>query len=404
MQMNKVRIGIIGFGKHGSHYVRRYLETDICKDVELTAIADNNAARLGWAKEHLENVAFFDDALKMLDSGLIDACQIAVPHPDHYRYIRECFKRGIHVLCEKPLCVYADDIKAVIKEHQEHYPELVFGVMLNQRQNPLYQKLKELLDNKTYGKVRRVDWTITNWYRNQVYFDESYWHATWVGEAGGLIMNQATHQLDLWQWLFGLPDRVYAKLGYGKGHDIEADDEATVFFEYDNGVCGIFNTSSNDIFGVNSLKIQTDQALLLVENQKIIVRMIDEEKTSNKEIYRLMYEKPAFRDLEIPIEGTDPKHEGVVNEFADAILNNRPLKTKAEEGLNSIILCNAIYLSSFLNKEISIPGDEKLYRDELAKRMKNSHLRLDAMDSISGILSSYDDNIKTGYNNAIKNR
>lgn len=400
--MNKVRIGIIGFGKHGSHYVRRYLETDICKDIELTAIAENNAVRLDWAKQHLENVALFDDALKMLDSGLIDACQIVVPHPDHYYYIRECFKRGIHVICEKPLCVYADDARAIIEEHDKNYPELVFGVMLNQRQNPLYRKLKELLDNRTYGKIRRIDWTLTNWYRNQVYFDESYWHATWIGEAGGLMMNQATHQLDLWQWLFGMPDRVYAKLGYGKGHDIETDDEATIFFEYDDGVCGILNASSNDIFGVNSLKIQTDQALLLVENGKLIVRMIDEEKASKEEIYRLMYDKPTCRDLEIRIEGKDPKHEGVVNEFADAILNRKPMSTKANEGVNSVILCNAIYLSSFLNKEIAIPGDEKLYRAELSKRMKDSHLRLLAMDSISGILSSYDDNISTGYNNSIK--
>lgn len=400
--MKKIRIGIIGFGKHGSHYVRRYLETDICKEVELTAIAENNSVRLDWAKKHLENVAFFDDAIKMLDSGLIDACQIVVPHPDHYFYIKECFKRGIHVLCEKPLCVYADEARSIIEEHQKHYSDLVFGVMLNQRQNPLFRKLKELLDNKTYGTILRADWTITNWYRNQVYFDESYWHATWIGEAGGLMMNQAIHQLDLWQWLFGLPDRVYAKLGYGKGHDIETDDEASIFFEYNDGVVGTFTASTNDFSGSNCLKIRTDQALLIIENKKITVKEIKRESASAMHNYQLMYEKPALIETEIKIEGTDPKHEGVVNEFTSAIINKTPLETDGAQGLNSIILANAIYLSSFLNKEIEIPCDEKLYREEFSKRIANSHYRSAAMDSISGILSSYDDKFVTGYNNAIK--
>lgn len=400
--MEKVRIGIIGFGKHGSHYVRRYLETDICKDVELTAIAENNPVRLNWARQHFENIALFDDAIKMLDSGLVDACQIVVPHPEHYLYIRECFKRGIHVLCEKPLCVYADEAKTIIQEHKMYYPELVFGVMLNQRVNPLYRKLKEFLDKKTYGNIRRIDWTITNWYRNQAYYDESYWHATWVGEGGGLIINQAIHQIDLWQWLFGMPDRVFAKLGLGRGHDIETEDEAMLFFEYDSGVCGSFVTSSNDIYGVNSLKIQTDQALILVENNKIVVREMIEESSSADENYRLMYKKPSYTETEIFAEGIDFKHEGVVNQFTDAIINGKPMESQGEEGLNSVLLANAIYLSSFLNKEIEIPCDDNLYREELSKRMATSHIRLSAIDSLASILSSYDDKIETGYNNKIK--
>ena len=400
--MKKVKVGIIGFGKHGSHYVRRFLETDICKNVELIAIAENNQTRLNWAKEHLSGVALFDDAIKMLDSNLIEACLIVAPHPEHCHLTMECFKRGIHVLCEKPLSIYADEAKSIIKEYKQNYSDLVFAVMLNQRENPIHKKLKEILDKKEYGNVRRIDWNLTNWYRNQIYFDESYWHATWIGEGGGLITNQAIHQLDLWQWFFGMPDRVFAKLGYGKAHDIETDDEATVLFEYDNGVCGTFITSTNDILGKNILKIQTDEASILLQENKIIIRQINEEKSLNKEKYQLMYKKPPYEEIEITSDEIDLKHEAVVNNFINAVINKTKMKPAPEEALNSVILSNSIYLSSFLNKEIRIPCDEKLYKIELLKRIENSHYRSSATDSLSGILSSYDDKIETGYNNKIK--
>ncbi|MBO7698310.1 MAG: Gfo/Idh/MocA family oxidoreductase [Erysipelotrichaceae bacterium] len=399
--MKKIRLGIIGFGKHGSHYVRRFLETDICKQVKLTALAEKNPVRLNWARQHLKNIALFHNAIEMLDSGLIDACLICIPHPDHYHYIRKCFEKNIHVLCEKPLCVFADDAKNIIKEHELNYPHLVFAVMLNQRVNPLHQKLKQLLDNNTYGNIRRIDWTLTNWYRNQVYFDESYWHATWLGECGGLIMNQAIHQLDLWQWFFGLPDHVYAKLGFAKAHDIEADDEATVFFEYDNGISGTLIASSNDLSGQNCLKIQTDKAVIIMENGKILIKEEIKQIVSSNERYKLMYKKPSCKETEITSNLIDMKHEEVVNQFADAIITGQPLKLKAEEGLNSIILSNAIYLSSFLNKSIEIPCDSNMFKEELTNRIAKSHLRLSALDSLSGILSSYDDKIETGYNNKI---
>ena len=399
--MEKLKIGIIGFGKHGSHYVRRYLETSDCKDVKLVAIAENNPARLTYAKEHLENVALFSDAIEMLDSGLIDACQIVVPHFEHFKYIEECFKRGIHVLCEKPLCVDGLSARKIIKMHDE-YKDVVFGVMLNQRTNCIYRKLKELIDNNTYGKVRRINWEITDWYRTQTYFNESYWHGTWIGEGGGLFINQAIHQLDLWQWLFGMPDKVSAKLSYGAKHDIETDDEGIVYFEYKNGIKGVFISSTNEVCGVNRLEIYTEKAKILVENKKIIVNEIIENSEDLENDYRRMYKKPKFKEYEVATDGFDPKHEGVVNDFAKAILNNEELKIEAKEGLNSVILCNAIYLSNFMNSDIEIPFDEELYLEKLNEKRKNSEYRQNARDSLYGILSSYDDSTPTGYNNAIK--
>ncbi|MBO7676307.1 MAG: Gfo/Idh/MocA family oxidoreductase, partial [Erysipelotrichaceae bacterium] len=213
--MKRLKLGIIGFGKQGSYYARKYLETDACKEIELVAVSDNNKARIDWAKGHIENITFFDDAIAMLDSGLIEACQIVIANKEHYRFIHECLIRGIHVLCEKPLCLNTYEARSTIAEAKKH-PDLVFGLMLNQRMNPLYRRLKELIDNKTYGKVLRINWTITDWYRSQAYFNNNYWHGTWIGEGGGVLINQAIHQLDLWQWLFGLPAKIESKLCIGK--------------------------------------------------------------------------------------------------------------------------------------------------------------------------------------------
>ena len=398
--MKKLRLGIIGFGKHGSHYVRRYLETDDCENIELVALAENNQTRLDYARKHLKGVKLFDDAIEMLDSGLIDACQIVVPHFDHSHYAVECFKRGIHVLCEKPLCVNASEVRKLLNEHKK-YKDVVFGVMLNQRKNPLYIKLKELIDNKTYGEVKMINWEITDWYRTQTYFDESYWHGTWIGEGGGLFINQAIHQLDLWQWLFGMPQKVLTKFGYGVGHDIETEDEGVVYLEYENGTRGVFVSATDRVCGRNVLEIYTDKARISVEKRRIVINEITEDVKDLENDYRRMYKKPKEKETVIEITEHDPKHEGVVNDFADAVLNKKELKIKAEEGYNSVALCNAIYLSSFLNKEITIPCDEELYNKELEERRKNSHYREKARNSLSGILSSYDDGVINGYTNRI---
>ena len=388
--MKRLKLGIIGFGKQGSYYARKYLETDACKEIELVAVSDNNKARIDWARGHIENVTFFDDAIAMLDSGLIEACQIVIANKEHYRFIHECLIRGIHVLCEKPLCLNTYEARSIIAEAKKH-PDLVFGLMLNQRMNPLYRRLKELIDNKTYGKILRINWTITDWYRSQAYFNNNYWHGTWIGEGGGVLINQAIHQLDLWQWLFGLPAKIESKLCIGKAHDIETEDEAYVFMEYDDGKIGTFITSTNDPCGVNRLEIQVEKGKIVIENKKLMITEIVQDVKELENDPQYLYKKPANKTYEIDIDDADPKHEGVINDFAKAVLHGNELMIKGEEGLKSLILCNGIYLSFFLNKEISLPFDDEVYLKEFNKRAERSKFRDNARDDMSGIFSSYAD-------------
>lgn len=370
--MEKLRLGIIGIGNMGSSHALNIKEGK-CPEIEITAIADTNAERLEWAKEqgYGENVSFFTDDFEMLDSGLIDACLIAVPHYDHTTLAIECMKRSIHVMLEKPAGVYAKQVVEMNEEAEKH-PEVVFGMMFNQRTNCVYRKLKELVSSGKYGEIRRTNWIITTWYRPQNYYNSGGWRATWAGEGGGVLLNQCPHQLDLWQWICGMPVKVQAHLHYGKWHDIEVEDDVTAYVEYPNGATGVFVTSTGDARGTNRFEIQMDKARFIVENDKLIM---DEYEMTEQEFSRTI--KDIFGVIgaetkEVETDGENPQHVGVLNAWADAILHGGKLIAEGKEGINGLTISNAMHLSSFLGREVTLPLDNELYYEELMKRVATS--------------------------------
>lgn len=370
--MEKLRLGIIGIGNMGSSHALNIKEGK-CPEIEITAIADTNAERLEWAKEqgYGENVSFFTDDFEMLDSGLIDACLIAVPHYDHTTLAIECMKHSIHVMLEKPAGVYAKQVVEMNEEAEKH-PEVVFGMMFNQRTNCVYRKLKELVSSGKYGEIRRTNWIITTWYRPQNYYNSGGWRATWAGEGGGVLLNQCPHQLDLWQWICGMPVKVQAHLHYGKWHDIEVEDDVTAYVEYPNGATGVFVTSTGDARGTNRFEIQMDKARFIVENDKLIM---DEYEMTEQEFSRTI--KDIFGVIgaetkEVETDGENPQHVGVLNAWADAILHGGKLIAEGKEGINGLTISNAMHLSSFLGREVTLPLDNELYYEELMKRVATS--------------------------------
>ena len=188
-----------------------------CPETELVAISDANSERLEWAKKqgYGDSVKYFNNAEEMLDSGHINACIVATAHYDHVRYAIECMQRGIHVMVEKPAGVYTKQVREMNREADIH-PEVVFAMMFNQRTNCIYRKLRELVQSGNYGQIRRTNWIITDWYRPQCYYDSGSWRATWSGEGGGVLLNQCPHQLDLWQWICGMPVKVHSHMYFGK--------------------------------------------------------------------------------------------------------------------------------------------------------------------------------------------
>lgn len=368
---NKIRVGIIGVGNMGSGHAAN-IKAGRCPEIEVTAFADINPERLEYAKNNLKaDAALFNTAEEMLDSGKIDACIVCVPHYDHTKYAIECMKRGIHVMVEKPAGVYTKQVRKMNEEAEKH-PDVVFGMMFNQRTNHVYRKMKELVESGDFGQIRRTNWIITNWYRPQAYYDSGDWRATWSGEGGGVLMNQCPHNLDLWQWICGMPVRLRSYMKFGKWHDIEVEDDVTTYAEYANGATGVFVTSTGDAHGTNRFEIQLDRAKLVVERDVLTVTEyeMDEQEFSktNKTAFACVPAKVYVPET----DGKNPQHYGVLNAWAGAILRGEPLVAKGCEGINGLMLSNAMHLSAFTDKEVELPIDEDLYYEELMKKVASS--------------------------------
>lgn len=386
---DRVRLGIIGIGNQGSTYARRLVRENWVPEIEVTAIADHNPDRIAWARENVSpDLAYFEDALAMLDSGLIDACVVAVPHYDHPRYVMECLHRGIHVLCEKPAGVYTQQVREMNAE-AEKYPDVVYAMMFNQRTNCVYRKMRELIQSGKYGRVRRANWLITNWYRSQYYYDSGDWRATWAGEGGGVLLNQCPHQLDLWQWILGMPKKVQSFMHYGLWHDVEVEDDVTTYMEYEDGHTGVFITSTGDPHGSNRFEVQMDGAQLVCENDRLYLAELEQLEQDWTKSNRQPFGAVPAKEIEVETDGENPQHQGVFRAFAGAILRGEPLVAGGEEGIRGLTLSNAMHLSAFLGRPVEIPFDEKLYYDELMKRVAVSRRKTPAKAVFAGTEGSY---------------
>ena len=239
--MNEVRIGIVGIGNMGSAHAKSILAGNVAR-LTLGAVCDIAPEKLSWASENLPGVPQFSDYHEMFASGLIDAVLIATPHYLHPTIAIDGFAAGLHVLTEKPAGVYTNQVQQM--NDAAKASDRVFGIMYNQRTNPQFQKIREIIKSGRLGECKRFIWIITNWYRTQAYYDSGTWRATWAGEGGGVLINQCPHNLDLWQWMFGMPTRVRATCHYGKLHNIEVEDEVTAYAEYANGASAVFITTT----------------------------------------------------------------------------------------------------------------------------------------------------------------
>ena len=368
--MEKVRLGIIGVGNIGSAHVQNILEGR-CTELEITAAADRRESRREWIGKRLPEAAVFTEGEELIASGTCDAILIAVPHYQHPGLAIAGFEHGLHVMCEKPAGVYTLQVREMIAAADRH-PDLTFGMMFNQRTNCVYRKLKEMIDGGELGELRRMSWLITDWYRTQYYYDSGAWRATWNGEGGGVLLNQCPHQLDLLQWLCGLPVAVLARCYEGKWHDIEVEDDVTAFLEFENGATGVFVTTTGDAPGTNRLEITgTRGKAVCEEDQLTFWRNAEDERTwcfSCGEGFR----KPDCERTAVETDGKNPQHPAVLNAFAAHILRGEPLVADGREGIRGLMLSNAMHLSSWLGREVSLPIDEQLFLDLLTEKRRTS--------------------------------
>ncbi len=368
--MDKVRIGIIGIGNMGSAHAKNLVKGEVSGG-ELTAICDINPDRSKWAQENLgDQVKRFDHVDVLLSSGEVDAIIVATPHYDHPALAIKGFENKLHVLVEKPAGVYTKQVREMNEKAQKSGK--VFGMMFNQRTNPLYQKLRDLIQSGELGELRRTNWIITNWYRSQSYYNSGGWRATWAGEGGGVLLNQDPHQLDLWQWTCGMPKRVIAFMSFGKFHDIEVEDDVTAYVEYENGATGVFITTTADAPGTNRFEVTGDRGKIVIEDDKLTFwRLRTSERQFNKE-YTGGFGQPECWKCEIPITGQNPQHIGILRNWVDAILKGTPLLASGEEGIRGLEISNAMHLSAWTGGWVDLPINEDLYYEKLQEKIKTS--------------------------------
>ena len=369
--MEKVRLGIIGIGNMGSSHITNIEVHKSCPEITVTAVADINPARLDWVKENIgTHVALFDDAEKMMDSGLVDAILIAVPHYFHPVYAIKAFERGLHVMSEKPAGVYTKQVKEMNEAAKK--AGVVFGMMFNQRTNHIYRKMKEIVESGELGEIKRTNWIITNWYRPQAYYDSGAWRASWSGEGGGVLLNQCPHNLDLWQWICGMPVLVDTHMHFGKWHDIEVEDDVSTYVEYANGATGVFVTTTADAPGTNRFEISLDGGKLVSEDDKLYMWKNEMSERQFSATNTIPFGCPKAEFTEVETDGQNEQHVGVLNAFAGKILRGTPLIAEGYEGLNGLTISNAMHLSAWLGKPVEIPFDDELFYEELMKRVKTS--------------------------------
>ena len=372
--MEKVRLGIVGLGNMGRYHVE-YLRKGEVKEVVLTAVCDIKPSQLDWAVENCgEGVARFDGMDAMLASGLVDAVLIATPHYDHPTLAVQAFGKGMHVLVEKPAGVYTQAVR-IMNETAEASGR-VFGIMYNQRANPLYQKLRDLVQSGELGALKRTNWIITSWYRPQSYYNSGGGRATWEGEGGGVLLNQDPHQLDLWQWTCGMPKRVRAFCYFGKYHDIEVEDDVTAFVEYENGATGVFVTSTGDAPGTNRLEVTGDMGKVVIENEKLVfTRNRVSERDFNRD-FRGGFGEPECWTCDVPVPKGEHQYPVITRSWAKAILQGTPMLAPGVEGIRGLTLSNAIHLSAWTDSWVDLAHlDEDLFLEKLQERISSSTVR-----------------------------
>ncbi|WP_339247885.1 Gfo/Idh/MocA family oxidoreductase [Paenibacillus sp. FSL F4-0243] len=378
--MGTVRYGIIGIGNMGAAHAQSLLSE--IKGAELTAVCDIREERLKWAEEQLpENVMKYSTPKELFESRIMDAVLICTPHYDHPTLAIEAFQHGYHVLVEKPAGVYTKAVQQMNDAAAQS--DRKFGIMYNQRTNPLYQKLRDLIQSGELGEIRRTNWIITDWYRSQNYYNSGGWRATWAGEGGGVLLNQDPHQLDLWQWTTGMmPKRIRAFCHFGKYRNIEVEDDVTAYVEYENGATGLFITTTGEAPGTNRFEINGDNGKIVVEDGKLTFwRLRTPEPQFNAE-FTGGFGSPECWKCEIPVQDCGgEQHKGILRNFTNAILHDEALLAPGEEGIKGLTLSNAMYLSAWTDNWVELPIDSDLFYDKLMEKVKNSTFQKETSES-----------------------
>lgn len=369
--MDKVRIGIVGIGNIGTAHANTLFSGAVDGAV-LAAVCDISADRQQFCKENYQGVEVFDDYKVMFASGLIDAVIVSTPHKLHCDIAMDALRTGLNVLVEKPVDITVSKARAI--NELAKTVDKKFVIMFNQRTNDVFAKARQIVKSGALGELKRTIWIITNWYRTQRYYDSAGWRATWSGEGGGVLLNQAPHNLDLWQWICGMPTEVQANCEVGKYHNIEVEDDVTLLTRYENGATGMFVTSTGEYPGTNRLEISGTKGKIVVENGTLKWWKLPEDEREICFNDEQLFPTIKCECEEITTQSKDGEaHKKIIQNYVNAILNGEELLSPGTDGIYELTLSNAAYLSSWKGGlPVKLPFDAAEFDKELGEKIKNS--------------------------------
>lgn len=371
--MESLKVGIIGVGNIGTAHANCIYNGKV-KNCVLTALCDISDEKVQYLKEKFPDVKVYRDSDELIKSGNVDAVIVSTPHKFHSDIAISALNTGLHVLVEKPVDISvtkAYELNEVWKSSGK-----VFAVMFNQRTNPLFKKARDIVKSGGIGELKRTNWIVTNWYRTQNYYDSGDWRATWKGEGGGVLINQAPHNLDLWQWICGMPCEITAFCDTAKYHRIEVEDDVTIFARYKNGATGTFITTTGEYMGTNRLEISGDKGKIIIENGTLKFWKFAESER------KYCFDENADSRI-IDFEYTEEKqtsegtaHTGILQNFCNAVLFGEELISNGCEAVNELLISNAAYLSEWKgNAPVKLPFDADEFDRLLNEHIKNSEIK-----------------------------
>ncbi len=364
--MTKVRLGIIGLGNIGQHHAA-YLGAGKVSQAELVAVSDAVPAKL----ERYKSLRTFTDAEELIQSGLVDAVIVATPHYQHTTLGIAALRQGLHVMVEKPISAHKADAERLIAAHRQN-PALIFAGMFQLRAEPRYLKIQKLIRGGELGEFVRMSWIMTDWFRTEAYYASGGWRATWKGEGGGVLLNQCLHNLDIMQWLLGMPARVRGFCQLGRFHDIEVEDNVTAYLEYPNGATGTFVSSTGEAPGTNRFEIVGTRGKLLLEGDQLRFTRNEADMVQFSKSAKLGFAKPEVWEVTIPFENAANGHAILMQNFVNAILAGEPLLAPGAEGIHSVELANVLLYSSLLGQTVELPMDSAAYERKLNELIAGS--------------------------------
>lgn len=354
-----VRCGIIGFGAMGRTHAAAVKD---CPSFSFAAVTDIQTEVRPIAEKL--GAKWFGSPEALIQSGEVDAIIIATPHWQHAQSAIAGLAAGLHVICEKPLTVTVAQADAVL-EAAKHSKGL-FAVVHQSRLDPVYRYAKQLLESGELGPIYHCSMVESLW-RSNAYYRSSPWRATWKGEGGGVLLNQAPHLLDRYAWLCGMPESVLARCDTSL-HPIDVEDTASALVRHSSGAHGYLHVSTNESPSISQTVISCDSGRIRIENGRMHITKL-KQSISNATASDQRYWGDIPAELqEIPTGPSDDLFAAFYGNLAEAVSNPDKLVCRGASGRDAVELANAFILSSAREVPVTLPLDRAAYEILIADK------------------------------------